>query len=330
MITYTATEYRQLIFTPADELFRRCLFGSAVLGLLVIGVVIFTPIREHSITHVTQLPKRFARLILEKPVPVAPAETIQPAEQIEAAEEVAPEAEPEPMEKPRPRTRQPETDPNIGRIGRERAEQEISSELASTTAALQSSLEDLSASLQSSKSEATRPTRKRRSRRVRSGRSESQVSAVQTGLAGGGGTANLGGSTVKGSRVAIGTLSSTALSSSGVTSDAAEKTSQGTGAAPGVYRSNSSILAVIQKYSAGIHYCYSNELKRNESLSGKLVVTMTVAASGEVVEATVIENSLGSQRLGNCALAQIRDWKFPAIQGGLTTFQAPFVFTPPK
>jgi TonB family protein len=61
-----------------------------------------------------------------------------------------------------------------------------------------------------------------------------------------------------------------------------------------------------------------------------LVVALTVAASGDVLEATVVQNTVGSSRLAECALSQIRDWKFAAIPEGLTTFQAPFVFTPPS
>ena len=34
--------------------------------------------------------------------------------------------------------------------------------------------------------------------------------------------------------------------------------------------------------------------------------------------------------LAACALSQVRDWRFPAVAGGSTTFQAPFVFTPPN
>ena len=102
------------------------------------------------------------------------------------------------------------------------------------------------------------------------------------------------------------------------------------GAAPGVYRSNASLLAVVQRYSAGIQYCYSNELKHREGLRGKLVVAITVAASGEVIYANVVSNTLGSDRLSDCALSQIREWKFPAIKEGVTSFQVPFVFTPPN
>jgi TonB family protein len=100
--------------------------------------------------------------------------------------------------------------------------------------------------------------------------------------------------------------------------------------APGVYRSNASLLAVIQRYAAGIQYCYGNELKRQEGLSGKLVVALTVAASGEVLEATIVESTIPSSRLATCALAQIREWRFPPIEYGVTAFQAPFVFTPPR
>jgi TonB family protein len=60
------------------------------------------------------------------------------------------------------------------------------------------------------------------------------------------------------------------------------------------------------------------------------VVALTVAASGEVTEATVVQNTTGSHQLASCALSQIRDWRFPAIATGVTTFQAPFVFTPPN
>jgi TonB family protein len=117
---------------------------------------------------------------------------------------------------------------------------------------------------------------------------------------------------------------------SGTGSGSGSGSGYGSGAGPGVYRSNASLLAVIQKYAAGIQYCYGNELKRNASLSGKLVVSMTIGASGEVLDAHVVQNTIGSERLASCALGQIREWKFPSVPQGVTTFQAPFVFTPPN
>jgi TonB family protein len=104
----------------------------------------------------------------------------------------------------------------------------------------------------------------------------------------------------------------------------------GNGTGSGAYRSNASLLAVVQRYASGIHYCYANELKRDPALRGKVVFAITVAASGEVLKANVVENSLGASGLSDCALSQIRQWKFPAIPTGVTVFQVPFVFTPPQ
>lgn len=60
------------------------------------------------------------------------------------------------------------------------------------------------------------------------------------------------------------------------------------------------------------------------------MLRITVAANGDVTEATVIENSLRPPRLTSCALAQVREWKFPPVPRGVTSFQVPFVFTPPQ
>jgi TonB family protein len=110
-------------------------------------------------------------------------------------------------------------------------------------------------------------------------------------------------------------------------------TGDGSGAGNGGgsgYRSNESLLSVVRRYAPGIQFCYDNELKKTPNLRGKIVVAITVLASGEVSDATVVENSLGSRGVSDCILAQIRGWHFPAIPYGVTSFRAPFVFTPPN
>jgi TonB family protein len=204
---------------------------------------------------------------------------------------------------------------------------------------------------------------------VRAARSAGDLGPTRATLRGGGGGADLGGSAIGGSLVSVGTLSAYGGGGSGNGGGFGEGgggggggnggegpggwggggsgggwgggsgggvgTGQGPGgggggSAPGVYRSNASLLAVVQRYAAGIQYCYANELKRDPTLSGKLVVAISVAASGEVVEAGVVRNTIGSARLSDCALSQIRNWRFPAVPEGVTTFQVPFVFTPPE
>ena len=95
-------------------------------------------------------------------------------------------------------------------------------------------------------------------------------------------------------------------------------------------RSNASLLAVIRRYAAGVQYCYENELSAHPGLGGRLVVSLTVAASGAVTEARVVQNTVGSSRLESCVLAQVRSWRFPAIREGVVTFHTPFLFTPPS
>src|SRR6185503_13694379 len=153
---------------------------------------------------------------------------------------------------------------------------------------------DLSASLGATRGEVT--TRRTRRRDVRGGRSDGELAGLEAGIKSGG--ADVGGSAVEGKMVALGTLGS-----SGATSSEAAGSSGA--AAPGVYRSNASLLAVIQKYAPGIQYCYESELKRDPGRRGKLVVAMTVAPNGTVAEATVVQNTLGSERLASCALSQI-------------------------
>jgi TonB family protein len=95
-------------------------------------------------------------------------------------------------------------------------------------------------------------------------------------------------------------------------------------------RSNASLLAVIRRYAAGVQYCYENELTAHPGLGGRLVVSLTVAASGAVTEARVVQNTVGSSRLESCVIAQVRTWRFPSIREGVVTFNTPFLFTPPS
>jgi TonB family protein len=249
-----------------------------------------------------------------------------------------------------------------GSAGTARAHAEVSSQLAGTTSSLKSALAGLNASLgTTSSATGGSVSRGGRARAVRGAAGVADLDRVSGSLAAGagssgvgtGGGGDLGGSAVAGSLVSIGDLSvggggsggglgSGTGSGGGGPGGTGTGSGSGTGggsgggsgvgsiAGPGVHRSNASLLAVIQRYAPGIQFCYGNELKRDPSLRGKLVMALVVDASGEVTEARVVLNNTGSPQLAACALAQVRDWRFPAIPSGVTTFQAPFVFTPPQ
>ncbi len=332
MATMTQSIYRQPLFSGGDDLFRRCLTGASIAGAIFLIVVLLVPARQPTILHVEQLPERFARLIIEKPQPhPAPAAPETRAAKAEAPEAAKPEAQPAPRPAVTPRPRRLEAAreraPDTGAQGRQRA-QEATASVQKATQSIDRTLAGLSSALQSTPSSSGRPSRRRRARTVRAGRSGGQIGDVEATVAGG--RADLGGSVVEGSQIAIGSLSAAPAGGGASGAAGAEGGTGASGSAPGVYRSTASLLAVVQKYAAGIQYCYGNELKHDPSLSGKLVVAITVSASGRVTDAAVVQNTLKSPALAACALSQIREWRFPTIAEGVTTFQAPFVFTPPR
>jgi TonB family protein len=316
-------ERRLMAGSNRKRLFKSLLVTVTIFGLLFAIALFLIPAGTEIVR--VDMPERQPMIQLQDIVAKPPPPLTHESENVisrvavhQGIEEPVQPAEPEPL----PRTRQAEARhlaPDAGQVGRARAV----AELKGATQALDGALADLNSSLHQSNDGAYTPARGRRGRTVRSGRADGELAGIDAGRASSGAANDLG-SSVKGSLVAIGAVSSSPVHASG------SEGGRSSGSDPGIYRSNAELLAVIQRYAAGIQYCYSSELKRDDSLRGKLVVAMTVAASGKVIDATVVQNTVGSERLAACALAQIREWRFPAIPEGITTFQTPFVFTPPN
>jgi protein TonB len=308
---------------------RSAMVASGLFVVVFILIVLFAPRpTEYEMVQI-ELPK--PREVVLEELKVAPPPLADVARQMETVaihEDAAmPVEEPPPAMTPIVPRPERKLAPDAGKVGRERA-REATAVLNDATKQLDKALGDLNASLSTPATAAgSRPSRVR-ARPLRSGRGSGDLGKVDAGLQAGS-SADLGGSKVEGQQVSIGTLAAAAPSESDGNGGAGAASPDGA-SAPGVYRSNASILAVIQRYAAGIQYCYSNELKHDPSLRGKLVVAITVSASGAVQNVTVVQNTVRSSRLEQCALSQIRDWKFPAIPSGVTAFQAPFVFTPPN
>jgi outer membrane biosynthesis protein TonB len=315
-------EYRLPLFGEWDGQFKKFLSASVGLGILVVLVVLLAPARNALITEVAEIPERFAKLILKEPKAEITKDTA-------ASSQALPEIESEPPPPPPPpkvRRQKPPVAPDAGQAGRVKAQKEVSKSLAGATQAAESAIQNLSASLgKTATKTAKQPTRSRR-RSVSSGRGSSDLTKVQHGSGGSGVSADVAGSSVTGSLLSIESVSHvTEGGEPGGTG-----TEAGGGGASGAYRSNASLLAVVRKYAPGIQFCYDNELKRSPGLRGKVVAALTVAASGEVTGVKIVSDTVNSSGLQGCILAQIHEWKFPAISGGSTVFKTPFVFTPPK
>jgi len=320
-------EYRQSLFgAEVDPVYRRFLLVSSLAGLFVLLIVLLAPRRELTIPDVTQVPERFARLILEEPEPPAPPETARRAETPEPEAEPAPtpvEAPPPVRKRSDPR---PQATPDRGEAGRVLARNEVTRSVAGAAASAEKALQGLSSSL--GKTTASSDGAKRRRRRdVGSGRGASELAAV--GTAGGSGTADVRGSGLTGTLLSVESV--TSVSGTGGEEGSRDGSAEaGSAAGPSSHRSTQSLNAVVRRYAPGIEFCYDNELKGSPGLRGKLVATITVAASGEVTAVRLVTDTVGSAALSQCVLAQIREWTFPAVPSGVTTFQTPFVFTPPQ
>ena len=321
-----SADRRELLVSMRERFWRASIVACCLFCAVFVTVLVLRPFRNAAVVRVVLPPSRSVILKKLVPEPPKPAEALHPEREQLSVRKVADPVVKAPEQAIVPPKVQPvkPVDPVAAQAGRARA-QAATAALTRATSSLDKALGDLKSSLGAPPSGEYRASRTARARNVGAGRSDGQLGAVGNGLAGGG-AADLGGSAVEGSLVSIGSLASAQVAED----QSGAEGGAGTGSRPGVYRSNAQLLAVIQKYAAGIQYCYEAELKRDEHLTGKLVVAMTITASGNVQDATVVRNTLGSDRIASCALSQIRSWKFPPISGGLTTFQAPFVFTPPK
>lgn len=333
-----AQQYQQPLWGAMDRALRNCFVGAGILGLLVLIAVFVVPKTAPKPTTLTDVPERIARLIVEGPKKTAapPMKPRGPAQVAETPKvETPPTPVPKPQTQPRARTSPPRVAENKGVQGRQKAQQEVSQNLAQVTGSLDKVLSNLEKSLPASEKSVGDQAlpRGRRSRGVRSGRSSQQLSSVQ-------GVSTLSSADVSTSAIAGEGIRIDAITDLSVVSGSGDPSSLGgssggggggsTQGGRGELRSNEALLSVVRRYAPGIQFCYDNELKKNPGLRGKLVVSLTVLASGQVSEAFVVENTLRSNAVVECVLAQIRGWQFPAIPHGNTSFKTPFVFTPPE
>jgi TonB family protein len=321
-LTADLSAYRISLWGEPDPRWRRCLAIAGALGIATLIAVYVVPPRPVEITSVDQVPDRFAKLILEEATPpTAPAQPRSPEAIREKPPEIVTEPKVTPVEVSRrePRRRAPSPPQTVGKAGREKAKQ-VTQELAAVQSELSSVLADVSTSLASTSDDVSTKRRSPRGRRTRSGRRSSELAGV-TGPAP---TVDPGAATsrLEGTSIAIAEIETISEGATESGATAAGQRSQ--------IRSDAQLLAVVRKYAPGIQFCYDNELKKAPGLGGKLLVSITVTATGRVTDAEIVQDTVGSAGLARCALAQVEAWKFPSVEAGTVVFQAPFVFTPPE
>lgn len=84
----------------------------------------------------------------------------------------------------------------------------------------------------------------------------------------------------------------------------------------------------IRNRRSAIQSCYERELKRDRTLSGRLVVKFVITPRGRVSELDLSEGSLHSAGVSDCISSLARNWVLPFTPADEVPVAFPFVFSP--
>ncbi len=77
------------------------------------------------------------------------------------------------------------------------------------------------------------------------------------------------------------------------------------------------------------HACYDSALANDSSLKGKIAISVRVASNGQVCNASVASNDMGSAQVAQCVANKFRQTGFfPAPKGGCIDATVPMNFIP--
>ncbi len=93
-------------------------------------------------------------------------------------------------------------------------------------------------------------------------------------------------------------------------------------------RDNNAISKVVSSHKTSIRMSYEKYLKRDPRLSGKVTIRFTISAEGRVIKVQVLENTTGNDNLAGDISRKIRMWRFEPVPEGVCTVTYPFVFQP--
>jgi TonB family protein len=88
------------------------------------------------------------------------------------------------------------------------------------------------------------------------------------------------------------------------------------------------IRRVVRRHINEVRFCYEQELTRNPTLAGRVVVTFVISPTGDVPSSSVASSTMANARLEGCLVRAVRRWNFPAPEGGgIVTVNYPFDFS---
>jgi len=304
MSTLSIAPYYRLYELPwsptaeVEERFRRYLKRLAIVFLLFGLTIPFLPMVDRSKLPPAAIPERFARLVIEKKLPPPP-----PPPEVKK--------EPEP-EKPKPDIKpKPEPPKDDARKKASKALQ-VFDELAA--------LRDQSV--------IDKAQQKNLSNAVgEQTRSERSIITSKVGVGSGGiNTANMSRSFGGGSGSLTGRDTTTVSSNLG-SADGRAQVTRTSGSGKGA-RSREEVELTFDRNKGAIYALYSRALRDTPDLKGKVVLEITIAANGEVLNCTILSSELHEPDLERKLIARVKLFKFEARDVESITLTKPIDFFP--
>lgn len=94
-------------------------------------------------------------------------------------------------------------------------------------------------------------------------------------------------------------------------------------------RSQASVKEVVNSHRGGLDFIYKKALRDNPILKGTIVIELTIAANGDVIDGHVVSSTIKDPAFENQVLKRILTWKFPPYpDSGNTMVSFPIEFSP--
>jgi TonB family protein len=93
-------------------------------------------------------------------------------------------------------------------------------------------------------------------------------------------------------------------------------------------RDIAAINEIVSTHKVSIRMSYERYLKRAPDLAGKITIRFTIDPAGNVSRVEIVENTTGNKDLEDEIVRKVGMWKFETINEGDVTVTYPFIFQP--